>query len=134
MVNDQILVTGGFDKKINVVDAKSPGDAISTIIPKNCQDIEMIQWHPTFEHNFAVSTESGVVLGYDTRKLTAPVFQMQAHPKQVSALSFSPFIPNMMATSSIDGVVKIWDIGGEQPKTIGSRNLKQGELFSMQFS
>lgn len=38
-----------------------------------------------------------------------------------------------MATSSIDGVVKIWDIAGDQPKTIGSRNLKQGELFSMQF-
>lgn len=62
---------------------------------------------------------------------------MQAHKKQVSALSFSPFIPNMMATSSVDGLIKIWDIaaeGGSKPELIGSRNMQQGDLYSMQFS
>lgn len=42
-----------------------------------------------------------------------------------------------MATSSIDGTVKVWDItanGGSTPQQIGSRYMKQGELFSMQFS
>ena len=42
----------------------------------------------------------------------------------------------MMATSSIDGSVKVWDIsanGGLKPQEIGSRHMKQGELFSMNF-
>ena len=136
-VNDQVLLSGGYDKKINVFDVKSQKDAISTYIPKSCNDIELIQWHPKSEHNFAVSTEAGVVLGYDSRKLKDPVFKMQAHEKQVSSVSFSPFISNMMATSSTDGVVKVWDIaaeGGSKPLEVGSRHMKQGELFSMQFS
>lgn len=76
LVNDQILLTGGFDKKINILDVKAPNDAISTLVPASVQDIEQIQWHPTMEHNFAVSTEAGFVLGYDTRKLTSPVFKI----------------------------------------------------------
>jgi len=42
----------------------------------------------------------------------------------------------MMATSGADGSVRIWDIaaeGGAKPKQIGSRNMKQGDLYSMEF-
>lgn len=41
-----------------------------------------------------------------------------------------------MATSGADGSVRIWDIaaeGGAKPKQIGSRNMKQGDLYSMEF-
>ena len=41
-----------------------------------------------------------------------------------------------MASSSVDGSVKIWDIGangGTNPEMISYRNMKQGELFSLQF-
>ena len=43
----------------------------------------------------------------------------------------------MMATSGIDGNIKIWDIaanGGVKPEMIGSRYMKQGDLYSMSFS
>ena len=42
----------------------------------------------------------------------------------------------MMATSSTDGAVKIWDIsanGGTNPELISQRSMKQGELFTLQF-
>jgi hypothetical protein len=42
----------------------------------------------------------------------------------------------MMSTGSLDGTVKVWDImanGGTNPKEIGSRNMKQGDLYSMNF-
>ena len=43
----------------------------------------------------------------------------------------------MMATAGLDGNIKIWDIaanGGTKPEMIGSRNMKQGDLYSMSFS
>ena len=41
---------------------------------------------------------------------------------------------SMMATASMDGTVKIWDIFHEGgPKEVGSRHMKQGDLFSMNF-
>lgn len=136
-VNDQILLTAGYDRKINIVDVKAAGAALSTIIPKSVEDIEQAVWHPRVEHSFALCTEGGFVLGYDTRRLEAPVFKLQAHTRPVSGLSFSPHFPNMMATSSLDGTVKVWDIQaneGAKPEVVGSRHMKQGDLYSMSFS
>jgi len=41
-----------------------------------------------------------------------------------------------MCSSGVDGSVRIWDIaanGGTNPSEISFRNMKQGELFTMQF-
>ena len=41
-----------------------------------------------------------------------------------------------MATSSSDGHIKLFDIlhdGGTNPLEVASKNMKQGELFTMQF-
>jgi periodic tryptophan protein 1 len=135
-VNDQLLLSAGYDRKINILDVKTPEAAATTLIDESYSDIEMAAWHPFMEHNFAVCTEGGMILGYDTRKMTDPVFKVNAHQNAVSAISFSPHIPNMMASSSLDGTVKVWDIaanGGAKPQEIGTRHMKQGDLFSMNF-
>lgn len=126
-VNDQILLSAGYDSKVNVLDVRDQSSLTYAMVPKSAQDIESAFWHPTLEHNFAVSTESGIVLGYDSRKLDAPVFSLQAHEKACSNVIFSPHIPNMMCTSSTDGTVKVWDIaanGGTNPAEISYRNIK----------
>lgn len=88
-------------------------------------------------NNFVVTTESGIVLGYDTRKPDAPVFEFQAHEKACSSVSFSPHIPNMMATCSTDEYVKVWDIannGGTEPKLVSYKKMNtMGELFSLSY-
>lgn len=135
-VNDQILLTAGYDSKINVLDVRDQSSMASTKIPKSAKDVESASWHPVLEHNFAVSTESGIVMGFDSRKIGTPVFTLQAHEKAASNVIFSPHIPNMMCTSSTDGTVKVWDItanGGTNPAEISMRSMKQGELFTMQF-
>jgi periodic tryptophan protein 1 len=134
LVTDNALLTAGYDSRVNVLDVRDQSSKISTKIPKEAQDIESAAWHPTQEHNFAISTESGMVYGYDTRKVATPVFAVQAHESACSNVHFSPHIPNMMATSSTDGTVKVWDIlhnGGTNPFEMGSREMGQGELFSM---
>jgi periodic tryptophan protein 1 len=81
-----------------------------------------------------VTTESGHLIGFDSRKFTKPLFSVQAHSKACTAVSFSPHISNMIATVGSDSICKIWDIseaGESEPKHIFKRDLKQGELFSV---
>jgi periodic tryptophan protein 1 len=88
------------------------------------------------EHNFVITTESGIVQGFDIRSPATPVFEVQAHEKACSSVSFSPHIPNLMATCSVDEYVKIWDIahnGGTEPKLISYKKLSMGELFTLSF-
>lgn len=73
--------------------------------------------------------------GYDCRQTKAPIFSLKAHDKSCTNLSFSPHIPTMMATISLDEYVKVWDIGankGTEPKLTGYRKFDRvGELYSL---
>lgn len=73
--NDQVLLTAGYDRKINILDVKSQKDGLSTLLPAEADDIEKAIWHPTMEHNFVAATESGHVFGFDTRKMNSPLFK-----------------------------------------------------------
>jgi WD40 repeat protein len=117
-INDKILMSAGYDSKVNILDVRDKESKIKIKIPKLSKDIESGVWHPTLEHNFAISTESGIVYGYDTRKPDEPCFTVQAHEDACTRVVFSPHIPNMMSTTSVDGTVRIWDIlanGGTNP-------------------
>ena len=86
------------------------------------------------EHNFVISTESGTVQGYDTRKANETIFEIQAHEQACSNVSFSPHIAPLMATCSTDQYVKIWDISNTaQPTLVAYKKLNMGELFTLQF-
>ena len=124
-------MSAGYDHRVNILDVRDDSKTIRINVPKSCKDIESGSWHPTLEHNFAIATESGIVLGYDIRKPDSPLWELASTDESCSGLGFSPHIPTMMSTSSTDGVVRIWDIGGAQPMQIAERQMEQGELFSM---
>lgn len=138
--NEQLLLTGGYDRVVNVFDVRERplgSSAIKYRLKKEVKDLESGSWHPFSEHNFAITTESGIVLGYDIRNDSAPIFEFKAHEKACSNLSFSPHIPSMMATCSVDEYVKVWDIannGGTEPKLISYKKMaSMGELFTVSF-
>lgn len=69
-VNEQVLLTGGYDGKINILDVRSSTGNLSTKLEKGTyKDIESALWHPVAEHSFLVTTESGHMVGFDTRRL-----------------------------------------------------------------
>lgn len=130
-------MTGGYDRVVNIVDVRQQPLGENTLkfrLKKEVKDLETAQWHPTYEHNFVLSTESGIIQGYDIRNPKESVFELQAHDKSCTNVSFSPHIPNMLATCSLDEYVKVWDIAsGAQPTLIDYRKMGMGELFSLQF-
>lgn len=132
-MSDNTLLTVGFDKVINSVDVRDTNSFARGVLPKNAGDVESASWHPTMENNLVLSTESGQVFGFDTRKMNAPVFSVHAHEQACSQVQFSPHIPSMMVTSGTDGYVKVWDVSSGTPTEIATRDVKQGELFTMQF-
>jgi hypothetical protein len=78
-VNEQLMLTGGYDRIVNVVDVRERPlgeNALRFKITKEAKDIESANWHPTLEHNFVVSTESGYVFGFDIRSPKEPVFTL----------------------------------------------------------
>lgn len=81
------------------------------------------------EHYLVVSQEDGYVSGYDARKFDAPIFRKQAHAKNVTSVSLHHTDKRVMATSSVDGKVRIWDIS-QGPLLIDEKKLEVGELFS----
>jgi hypothetical protein len=74
-----LLLTAGYDHKLNVLDVRERPlgeNAIKIKVSKAYKDIESANWHPSLEHNFVVSTESGAVLGYDIRQPKLPIFNI----------------------------------------------------------
>jgi periodic tryptophan protein 1 len=48
----------------------------------------------------------------------------------------SPHIATMMATSSVDGQVKIWDVScakQDTPLQVSGKKMQAGELFGLEF-
>lgn len=77
--NEQVLLSGGYDRLLNVVDVRERPlgeNAIRFKLPKEAKDLESGNWHPKYEHNFVVSSESGMVFGYDIRQTKGPLFSI----------------------------------------------------------
>jgi len=70
-------VSGGYDGRLNVQDVRDQDKAQTFLMNKKIyKDIESIQWHPTSEHNLVATTESGHLLGFDTRNFSVPIFSI----------------------------------------------------------
>jgi periodic tryptophan protein 1 len=62
--NEQVLLTGGYDRVINVVDVRERplgASAQKYRLKKEVKDLESGHWHPFSDNNFVISTESGIV-------------------------------------------------------------------------
>lgn len=152
-----LLTSGGFDKTVHLIDCRSAATTCACTLPS---DIEQLVWDPFHNYHLYGSLEDGQVICIDVRKCSANtstntnnnaaiLFSFQAHNKTTSNLAFSSSIPGMLATSSLDKTVKIWDLKDVQntatntnaqgqfinspAKCIAYKTMNVGKLFSLRF-
>ncbi|CAK9831417.1 Periodic tryptophan protein 1 homolog [Anthophora retusa] len=100
------LLTGCADKMVRLLDCKYATIAQSWIA---MGEVERVLWN-RFDSNYCiVSTANGYLQYIDIRK-EKPIWNIEAHTKEVTGLSLSSSCPGFLVTSANDGVIKVWDI------------------------
>lgn len=79
----------------------------------------------------------------DIRNTASNLFQFAAHDVTTTSLSFSPRVRGLLATSSIDKTVKVWDVSSvhsssdasstARPQLVAYKSMNVGKLLAMQF-
>lgn len=110
------------------MDVRYPKEGNKIIIGNS---IEGILWNlPLQPEQLLVSTEIGIITCHDVRMLPKDVkksktlWTLNAHNKEVSAMSLNSIIPGFLATGSTDKYLKLWDLQKDQPTCLYSTKLK----------
>ncbi|CAM9705737.1 unnamed protein product [Ectocarpus sp. 4 AP-2014] len=129
-VEATVVATVGYDRVLALLDARAPTKATRHTIQA---DPECLLWNPHNPAQILTGSEDGVVCCRDVRRPESPVYSFTAHEKGVSAVSFTPLVPGMLATCSEDKTVKVWDVDAEVPLQVASKAMAVGRLFSLQY-
>eukprot|EP00903_Cladosiphon_okamuranus_P013694 g12751.t1 len=129
-VEATVMATVGYDRVLALLDARAPTKVTSH---KLMADPECLLWNPHNPAQILTGSEDGVVCCRDVRRPGSPVYSFTAHEKGVSAISFTPLVPGMLATCSEDKTVRVWDVDAETPLQVASKAMAVGRLFSLQY-
>ncbi len=79
----------------------------------NAEAVRDVKWSPTDGFEFACCTDSGVVLKWDSRKPSAPILKIPAHPgSSCSAISWHPDGVHLIS-GGMDQRCYVWDVSGK---------------------
>lgn len=127
-----LLASGSFDKTVCLVDCRSASAEPMRYSLES--DVEAMQWDPFSAYHLYCALEDGEVVCIDRRKEGAPLYVFKAHEETTTSLSFSCGVPGMMATSSLDQAVRVWDVlDTTEPKLVAYKSMNVGRLFTLQY-
>jgi periodic tryptophan protein 1 len=133
-----VLLSGSYDRTVVAAEMRAPDAQLPRWGVES--DVETVRWNPHNANYFFVTTEDGFVHYHDRRAApvnpaaSKPVWKLHAHDKSVSSFDINPSVPGYIATGSQDKEIKLWNIEGEAPRLVVSRNLDVGKVFATNFA
>eukprot|EP00960_Hanusia_phi_P074681 768287-Hanusia_phi.AAC.12 len=125
-----VLLSGSFDKTAAVLDVRATAaDWKAAGKWPVSSDVECVAWNPHEEHQFFVSTDSGIVTCHDARHAGSNVYSIGAHDKAVTGLAVNQQVNGLIATASLDKTLKLWDVRGGKAEYITTRNMDVDQVF-----
>eukprot|EP00123_Amoebidium_parasiticum_P012110 comp21125_c0_seq1/m.28552 comp21125_c0_seq1/g.28552 ORF comp21125_c0_seq1/g.28552 comp21125_c0_seq1/m.28552 type:complete len:501 (-) comp21125_c0_seq1:99-1601(-) len=130
-VEATVLLTGSYDRTVCVFDSRAPASVSTWAMGA---DTEAVAWNTFHPEQFAVSLDTGMVVGCDARMAGQTLYTIHAHDKAACSLSFSNFIPDCLVTSGADKTVKVWDLQDNKPAIAMATEYKLGPVYAVGFS
>ncbi|XP_036408139.1 coronin-7-like isoform X1 [Megalops cyprinoides] len=132
-----LSVAGG---QIAVFELSQPGKLPDTALPsiQNTVAVADLCWDPFDSHRLAVAGEDAkirlwqVPKGGLTETVTEPECVLQGHTEKIYSIKFHPLASGLLASSSYDLTVRLWDLdAGEEVKLLRGH---QDQIFGMAWS
>jgi periodic tryptophan protein 1 len=131
-----VLAAASFDRTISLLDARE-GDKARVARYSLPSDSECLTWNIHHPEHLIAACDDGTVLQYDARVPDVPLWSFKAHAGATTCVSLSALAQGLMATSSLDRCVKLWDWNtldaGGNPCLIASKEMSIGQIFSVNF-
>lgn len=112
-----VFATAGCDGYVRIWDTRSKKHkpAISVVASKS--DVNVISWSSKINHLLASGHDDGSWSVWDLRNFTnatpSPVANYDFHKSPVTSISFNPLDESIIAVSSEDNTVTLWDLAVE---------------------
>ncbi|KAJ2648612.1 hypothetical protein IWW40_003798 [Coemansia sp. RSA 1250] len=109
------VVLGG-QEGLAIVDLDFPLSPPRTIPVDSFWKISKVAWCPSLQHHGWVATAvNQTLLIHDIGHASSqPMQTVRAHPMAITDIAWAPQMPSWIGTTSIDPVIKIWDVRRDQ--------------------
>ncbi|KAM6957237.1 coronin-7 [Aplochiton taeniatus] len=132
-----LAISGG---QIAIFELSQPGKLPDTALPtiQNSVNVADFSWDPFDTHRLAVAGEDAKIRVWQvpegglTETLTEPECVLQGHTEKIYAIKFHPLARGLLASSSYDLTVRLWDLAtGEQVHLLTGH---QDQIFGLGWS
>lgn len=105
-----MLLTGSCDGLVKLFDCRDPS-TINTSFKQWSFDgveVERVLWDPHNSNGYFVGLNNGHLHYCDVRREGESVWQIEAHSEEISGIVANPSQAQMLTTTSVDSVLKVW--------------------------
>ncbi len=109
----RVFASCSTDKTVMLWDARGKKTPVMTIVG-HMDEVNVLSWNAHVTHLLATGADDGVWKVHDLRKVnsteSSDVFTFGFHKQPISSIDWCPFEDSMIAVSSADDSVTVWDL------------------------
>lgn len=128
--NESLLLTISDERFVSLIDLRQNGKVGGVQLDKQA---EGVAWDCWGNERVWQSFEDGSIGEIDAQKNMGLTFDMKLSSKSITSISANPEQPGVLATSSQDGFVRLFDVRERDdnncPKSIYSKMTRGGKIF-----